>query len=115
MDIDQIEKQKNDIEVKKKTKKKSSTSSIKIKSNTSRKIRSILNQINKKKYGNKVLIDDLLLSLLDLIDDDFIKNLQESTLSNEDKIERAYQDFLETNEGVNKDEFLGILLSKSPL
>lgn len=53
---------------------------------------------------------DAILSLaLDQLGDNHLENLQEKSLSNSDRIEMAFRDYLKKHPSTSKDTFLGIV------
>ena len=101
-----------------KPKPKKDASTIRVSNATQKLLSSVLQKVNKKAFGRRVKADPLLqLALSKLTDADF-KMLQEQSLSNADRMEMKYRDFVRTNGPISKDEFLGILLvgenTKSP-
>ena len=47
---------------------------------------------------------------LSFLDDSHLKELQEKSLTNKDRLELKYQEYLKANGNVSKDEFIGKLL-----
>jgi len=96
--------------VKKKVKKNDS-STIKISKETKRELSRVLSKANRKDFGKRVRGDKVLLLALQQIGETHIKELQNSSLSNEDKLEMKYREYISKNGNISKDEFLGKLLS----
>lgn len=94
-----------------KKKSKQSTTPVRIKKTTARKIRQILTKLNKKSFGRNLKTDDLISYAVDLISEKDFDILQESTLSNKDRLERNYKDFCLKNGNISKDEYLGKLIT----
>jgi hypothetical protein len=78
-----------------------------------KKLTQLLSKINKKSFGKRVKSNELIWMSLSLITDAHIRELQEGSLSNSDKLEMKYKDFIKANGPVTKDEFLGYLLSQN--
>lgn len=96
--------------VKKKVK-KSDSSTIKISKETKRELNKILVKVNKKDFGKRIRGEKIILLALQQINETHIKELQNSTLSNEDKLEMKYREYISQNGNISKDEFIGKLLS----
>lgn len=92
-------------------KKKSSSSALRVHNDTKRALTAELTKINKKDFGRKVKVDQLLKLLLTLIKPEHIKGLQEQSLANADRLEMQYREFVKRNGDISKDEFLGKILS----
>ena len=88
-----------------------STAPIRVKRETKRRLLAELAKVNKKDFGKKVRVDDLLCVLLPLLNDAHIKSLQENAMTNADRIELKFRDYSKAHPGISKDEFLGALLS----
>lgn len=93
-----------------KAKVKKENSTIRVSSSTQKLLTQVLLKLNKKSFGRRVRIDPLLqLALSKLVDAD-LKFLQEQSLSNADRLEMNYREYVKKNGPLSKDEFLGILL-----
>lgn len=86
------------------------TTPIRIKKQTHRALRSILKKANNKASGRNVKADDVITTAISLLTDEHIKDLQEATLTNADKMDRRYKDYCSKNGFISKDQFLGKLL-----
>ena len=84
---------------------------IRVKRETKRRIQLELSRVNKKSLGRTVRVDALLAVALKYITDADILALQNDSLSNADRMEQQYREFLKANPGTTKDSFLGKLLS----
>ena len=107
-----MEQIKNENVIKVKSK-KSAYSTIRLTQNTKKKLTQLLNKSNKKNFGKRVKADQLILLALELITDDHVKNLQENSLSNADKLEMKFKEYVRKNGSISKDDFLGKLLEDS--
>ncbi len=104
-----METQVNKVIIKKKAKGDGS-SSIKISKEVKKKLNSLLIKINKKDFGKRVRSEKVILLALQQIDEEHIKELQNSALTNADKLEIKYREYVSRNGSISKDEFLGKLL-----
>jgi hypothetical protein len=95
----------------KKQTKKNDSSTVKITKETKRELSKLLAKVNKKDFGRRVRAEKLLLLALQQIDDSHIKKLQEGSLSNEDKLEMKYREYIRNNGNISKDAFIGKLLA----
>ena len=84
---------------------------LRVRRETKKRIQAELAKINKKDFGKKVRCDELIGTALSLLTERHIKELQDASLTNADRLESQYRDYLKTHSGASKDEFLGKLLS----
>ena len=89
--------------------KKLNTAGIRVDKETQRDLNRLVDKINKKQFGKKVKISQIIALSVKLIGDEHIKELQHNSLSNADKIEMQYRDYIRQNGAISKDEFLGKL------
>ena len=88
-----------------------STVPLRVKRETKRRIQAELAKVNKKPFGRKVRVDALVSRALNLLSDADIKALQESSLTNADRLEQKYLEYQKSNSGKSKDEFIGQILA----
>ena len=86
---------------------------VRILTSTARYIRSLLTQVNKKKYGRPAKADDIIQKALNLLKEGHLEEIKELTYSSKDKLEIQYKKYCETHGNISKDEFLQLLLSKA--
>lgn len=91
----------------KKQKPKLSTSAIRVKNETRKRILAELAKINKKDFGKKAKVENLIALAVSLIKPEHLKELQESTLTYADRMERDYKAYTAKYGAISKDEFLG--------
>lgn len=94
---------------------KQNTTPIRIKNQTHRTIRTLLQRANKKPYGRKVKADDIIAKSLALLQPNHIEELQEATLSNADRLDREYKLYCSQNGFIKRDDFIGKILSETSL
>ncbi len=87
--------------------------SIRVQLETQRKTERLLALANKKKFGRKIKIDQLLNIVLDLVTDSHLQSLQEQSLTNEDRKELLRQKYIEIRGPISRDEFTGFMLSSA--
>lgn len=102
---------KQDNKVSKVKNQTASTMPIRVKRETRKKILQELAKANKKDFGRKVRADDLIALALSFVRAEHIEQLQDATLSNADRLERRYKEFVAKHGNVSKDIFLGKLLA----
>lgn len=90
--------------------KKSSAASLRVRPETRKALLAELAKVNKKSYGRKVRVEQLLRLLLTLIKPEHIQKLQSESLSNSDRIEMKFREHVKKFGAVSKDEFLGLLI-----
>ena len=94
------------------TKKANSQKSIRIGADTERKLARLLNGANKKKFGRKIKIDQLLCLALDLVTEEHLRTLQDTSLTNEDRKELLRQSYIQEVGPISKDAFTGFMLTE---
>ncbi len=87
-----------------------STAPIRVKRETKRRLLAELAKVNKKDFGRKIRIDDLISVLLPMLTDAHIKSLQNNSMTNADHLERQYRAYISKHGPLTKDEFIGKLL-----
>jgi len=104
------------IEPVKKAKAKSATVatvSLRVKRDTKRRVLAELAKVNKKDFGKTVKTDALIGLLLSLLNDHHIKVLRDGSMTNADRLELRYRDYVKKHGATSKDEFLGRILSEN--
>lgn len=101
---------KQDSKVAKAKHPKVSTVPIRVKRDTQKKILLELAKANKKDFGRKLRAEDLIAFALTLVRPEHIAQLQETTLSNADRLEQQYRAFIAKHGSLSKDAYLGKLL-----
>ena len=89
------------------------TVAIRVHKTTAKNLKVILTKLNKKPLGRKVKPDDVIQKLLSLLSDEHLEEIKQSTLSNADRLEVAYQEYCKQNGQVSKDEYFGLLLKQN--
>lgn len=89
-----------------------STTPIRVKRETRKKILNELARANKKDFGRKLRAEDLIALAITLVQPEHIKQLQEATLSNADRLEQQYKDYVAKHGNLSKDAYLGKLLGE---
>lgn len=90
-----------------------STAPIRVKRETRKKILLELAKANKKDFGRKLRAEDLIAFALTLIRPEHVAQLQETTLSNADRLEQQYREFVAKHGSISKDAYLGKLLGSA--
>ena len=98
-------------EKKPKAKSKTTTSALRVKHETRKRILAELVKLNKKDFGRRVRPDDLISFAISLIEPKHIQALQEKSFSNADRLDRDYRSYIQKNGTISRDEFLGKILS----
>ncbi len=93
-----------------KPKAKTDVSAIRIDMSTQKLVSSLLAKANRKSHGRKVKASQLVQLALSKLDDADIRQLQERSLSNADRMEMKFREYCKRNHGATRDEFLGQLL-----
>lgn len=86
---------------------------IRVKRETKKWVLAELAKLNKKDFGRKIRCDDLISLAMSLVKDHHLKELQNTSLSNADRLELQYREYVKKHGPLTKDEFLGVILSGS--
>lgn len=85
--------------------------SLRIKRETKKRIQAELAKVNKKEFGKKVRCDELIGTALSLLTEQHLKSLQDGSMTNADRLEIQYRDYVKKHGVTTKDEFLGKVLA----
>ncbi|PWU19423.1 MAG: hypothetical protein C5B49_05765 [Bdellovibrio sp.] len=96
---------------KQKNKNATKYASVRIKADSRGQAAALLIAANKKTYGRKVKLDELIELALSLVTSDHIKLLQSRSLTNEDKKEMLRQKYVEVRGPISRDEFTGFMMT----
>lgn len=95
----------------KQTAKKNSVTAIRVSKATGKIAQQVADKANDKQFGKRVKLDRILAKALSKLTQDDIRELQETSLSNQDRFERDYAAYCSEHGKVSKDEYLGLRLS----
>lgn len=84
---------------------------IRVRRELKRQIEVGLEKLNKKDFGRRIRTEDYLGLALTLVTEEHVAELQESSLSNTDRLERDYREYVTQHGSISKDEYLGKRLS----
>ena len=84
---------------------------VRIASETKNMLDQILAEANSKDLGGKVKPESVLALALTLVKKDDIEKLKAATLTNTDKLELRYREYVKKHGPMTKDDFLGRVLS----
>jgi hypothetical protein len=102
----------NTVEKKAKSKSKvSTTAAIRVRVETRKKIIQEVARANKKDFGKRIRPEDVIALAMSLLTPGHVQTLQESSLSNADKLEKEYRNYIGKNGHISKDAYLGKRLS----
>jgi len=100
------------VEKKPKPAPKNSTSAqIRVKKETRKRMLQDLARANKKDYGRPVRSDDYVALAFSKITSEDIRSLQDASLSNADRLDRDYREYVSKHGPTTKDEYLGLRLN----
>jgi len=88
-----------------------STVALRVKRETKRRIQAELAKVNKKPFGRTIRADALISKGLNRLTEQDILELQDASLSNADRLECRYAEYVKSNGSLSKDAFIGKLLS----
>lgn len=83
---------------------------VRIKMTTKQKIDGILCKANQKKFGRKIKVCELIDLAVGCLTDEHIQSLQQSALSNKDRLDMLLAERAADNPSLSKDDLLGLLL-----
>lgn len=92
--------------------KKSSTEPVRVKKEFRKKLISDLLRINRK-GERKISMTAYLEKAVSLLTEDHVTELREKTLTNRDRLDRKYRDFVSKFGPMSEDEFIGKLLEQT--
>ena len=101
----------NTAEKKSKASKPAPYTSVHMRKETKKRISADLARVNKKDFGRTIRADEYLTLAVSLITPEHLQQLQETSLSNSDRLERDYRAYIAKNGQISKDEYLGKRLS----
>lgn len=93
------------------TAKEKEFASVRVKTETRDRVLAVVDRLNEKELGRKVIPDDVLAIAVTLLKSEHLEQIQSATLSNFDRLERDYRDYARSHAGISKDEYLGKLLT----
>ncbi len=85
--------------------------SLRVKRETKKRIQAELAKVNKKDFGKKVRCDELIGTALSLLTDQHLRALQDGSMTNADRLEIQYRDYVKKHGATTKDDFLGHILA----
>lgn len=77
---------------------------------TARLLNQLKDRANKKPYGRKIREAELIATGLRLVGEEHLTALQDQTLSEQDRLKIAHEDFQKTNGKISLDQFIGRLI-----
>jgi len=80
---------------------------IRVRKDLKRQIEAHLERVNKKDLGKRVRAEDYLALALSLVTPQHIKELQEASLTNADRLERDFRAYTAKHGPISRDEYLG--------
>lgn len=87
--------------------KKASYAALRVRREIKRQIEADLERINKKDLGRRVRAEDYLGLALSLVTPHHLERLQESSLTNADRLERDFRAYTTKHGPISRDEYLG--------
>ncbi len=80
---------------------------LRVKKDTRKRVVKDLEKVNSKEFGRRVRMDDYVAFALGLVTPEHHRQLQESTLSHEDRLKRDYKAYVAQHGMISRDEYLG--------
>lgn len=100
----------NDGATRKKTAPKRLTALKKVDAETSKLLQQLKEKANKKPYGRKVTDAEILGVAVRLVTPEHLRQLQDATYSEQERLQMVHDDFQKTNGKISLDQFIGKLL-----
>jgi hypothetical protein len=85
--------------------------SVRIKSDSKKAAKALLEKANKKDFGRTVKFDELFDLAIGLINSEHIELLQRRSMTNEDRKENLRQKYVALKGPISKDEFTGFMMT----
>lgn len=73
-------------------------------------LKQLKDKINKKSFGRNIRDTEIISLSLGLVGTDHIQKLQESTLTEKDRLHIAHEEYVKENGKITLDQFIGILI-----
>lgn len=106
MDTNQAEKKTKPI-----AKATNSYATLRVKKDTRKRVVTDLRKVNDKEFGRKLRVDEYISFALNLVTDAHRRELQNSSLSHQDRLLQEHKAYVAKNGMISKDEYLGKRLS----
>lgn len=84
---------------------------LRLNKSTAESLRRLVEKANKKEYGKRIRADQIVNTALALVRPEHLIDLQQSSMSNADRIEALFKVQVEKKKSLTKDEFYGLLLA----
>jgi hypothetical protein len=97
----------NQNDKKTKSNKPAAHGAIRVRKETRKRVLAELAKVNKKDFGKKVHMDELIVLAVSRITPEDVLSLQEQSLSHADRLERDYRAYVAENGHISKDIYLG--------
>ena len=68
-----------------------STTPIRVLKSTAKRLRTLITKLNRKSYGKKIKVDDIIIKSLFLLEEKHLQEIKAASLSNFDRINIAYK------------------------
>ena len=99
-----------------KNEKRSKNVSVPVHPATRDELSRFLERVNAKKFGRTVRFDEAMARAVKKLDQDDVEALQQGSLTNSDRVSMRYENYIEENGPISRDEFLGLVIAgKVPL
>lgn len=80
---------------------------LRVKRTTRKRVMEEVTKANRKDWGKRVKVDEIILLAINRVTATDIDSLQEASLSHADRLERDYRQYLTKHDSISKDEYLG--------
>jgi len=102
MDTNQAEKKTKPL-----AKASNSYATLRVKKDTRKRVVNDLKKVNDKEFGRKLRVDEYISFALNFVTENHRTELQNSTLSHQDRLNRDYKAYVAEHGMISKDEYLG--------
>lgn len=87
--------------------KPSNSAALRVKKETRKRVLAEIQKANKKEYGKRIRVDQIVALAMSLIRPEHIQRLQENSLSHADRLDRDYRAYVAKHGPISKDDYLG--------
>ena len=90
---------------------KSGYVTVRVNKPTGKLLQQAMDEANKKNFGKRVKVDKVIAKAIGKLTQQDIKEVQEDSLSNQDRLDRDYAAYVSEHGKVSRDEYLGLIMS----
>lgn len=96
------------------SKEKKSSKALRLGTDSSDVLQKLKDKANKKDFGKRIRVDQIVRLGLSLIEPKHLEDLQRSSVSNEDRVKALLRTYVEKRKSMTREEFWGLMLAGKP-